>query len=147
VRLPLSRPATAQSVPGAASESPASAGSSEAGLLGGWSATRWEYTRARDPGTSVDLVCDLGGSVSLSLSAGRFILTCEVAGRGSLTVSGQFLTQDDQLHFTALESGTPQTVRFHQVDRTLSLYSAASAWDFDGQGEQPAEFVAVLVRL
>jgi hypothetical protein len=95
----------------------------------------------------VDVVCDLGGSVSLSLSDGRFILTCDIPGRGSLTVSGQFQVEGGKLHFTALESATPQGVRFHQVDRTLSLHSDGSAWDFDGQGEQPAEFVAVLVRL
>ena len=146
MRLPLSHPSRSQSVEGAAVEP--SKDPPGAGLLGGWSATRWEYTSARDPAISVDLVCGLGGSVSLSLSGGTFILTCEVAGRGSLTVSGQFLVEGDRLHFTALESGTPQTVRFQQVDRTLSLYSETSAWDFDGQGvEQPAHFVAVLVRL
>jgi hypothetical protein len=43
-------------------------------LLGSWSATRWQYTSQARPDVTADVVCDLGGSVTLSLSAATYVL-------------------------------------------------------------------------
>ena len=117
-------------------------------LLAGWSATRWQYTSLSDPWNAVDMICDLGGSIAITLSDRQFILTCDIPGRGSLTVAGSFEIDGEILRFTALDSSSPQSVRVHQAGRTLSFHSEASAWDFDGTGkERAAWFSAVLVRL
>ncbi len=115
-------------------------------LFGGWSATRWQYTDSS--GRSLDVVCDLGGSVSLSLSATAFILAYDLAGRPGPGVSGTFRVRGDELILAPHGAQDSQSVRFQQSGRTLSLHSHASSWDFDGDGnDEAAEFVAVLVRL
>jgi hypothetical protein len=116
-------------------------------LLGAWLATRWQYTSHEEPLRSLDVVTDLGGSVTLSLSKGTYVLTYDAAGRGPRSIGGVVEVRPDALLMQAGGAGGPETIRFRLADQTLSLSSEASSWDFDGAGEQPADFVAVLVRL
>jgi hypothetical protein len=117
-------------------------------LFGGWSATRWQYASEADPGRVVDVVAALGGSVTLSLTATAFILAADVPGRGNHSVSGACEVHGDELVLVPDGGDGAERVRFRQAGDTLSLRSAASGWDFDGNGEdQKATFVAVLVRL
>jgi len=117
-------------------------------VFGGWSATRWQYTSAASPQRVADVVCDLGGSVTLSLTATAFILAIDVAGRGIHSVSGACEVRGDELLLRSDGADGPERVRFRQNGDTLSLQSDVSGWDFDNSGEdQAAAFVAVLVRL
>ena len=117
-------------------------------LLGSWSATRWQYTSRDQPARSVDVVCDLGGVVTLSLSAGTYVLTHAVADQGSRSQGGTCEVQGDRLLLNPAGADGPEIVRFHVAAETLSLGAEASAWDFDGDGtDEAADFVAVLVRL
>jgi len=123
-------------------------GSATHPLFGGWSATRWQYTSLAAPERVADVVADLGGSVTLSLTATAFILAFDVAGRGKHSVSGACEVRGDELLLRPEGIAAPQQVRFRQNGDTLSLQSDASGWDFDGAGrDQDAAFVAVLVRL
>jgi hypothetical protein len=117
-------------------------------VFGGWSATRWQYSSHSQPGRLTDVVCDLGGSVTLSLSATAFILAFDVSGRGKHTVSGVCDVGGDELLLWPDGADAPQRLRFRQSGDTLALHSDSSGWDFDGTGtDQDATFVAVLVRL
>ena len=115
--------------------------------MGSWSATRWMYTSREHPDRTVDVVCDLGGTVTLSLSAGTWVLTWEIAGQGRQSVGGTLTHRDEQLELQAHQAQDAEAVRFRLAGDTLSLSSAASGWAFDGRGEEAADFVAVLVRL
>ena len=119
---------------------------SDGGLLGGWSATRWQYASRARPDKVVDVVCDLGGSVTLSLSAGTYVLTWDLAG-GSQSIGGVLTLQGDRLLFLAQDASEAEPVLYRLADRTLALSCEGSGWAFDENGEEPAEFVAVLVRL
>jgi len=93
-------------------------------------------------------MCDLGGSVTLSLTATAFILAFDVPGRGAQSVSGACEVRGAELRFVPEGTDGEERVAFHQIGDTLSLRSDASGWDFDGNGQdQRAGFVAVLVRL
>ena len=117
-------------------------------LLGSWSATRWMYTQRQEPMRSVDVVCDLGGVVTLSLSAGTYVLTRDVAGPGSRSEGGACEVEAEQLRLTPEGADQSAAVRFRIAADTLSLSAETSAWDFDGDGQdEAADFVAVLVRL
>jgi hypothetical protein len=112
---------------------------------GSWSATRWQYAGRDRPERVVDVVCDLGGTVTLSLTAGTYILSWSVPGNGDHGVGGVLRVEGDRLILVQPGGALAQEVVFHLADRTLSL-SGVSDWDF-GDGEEPADFVAVLVRL
>jgi hypothetical protein len=117
-------------------------------LFGGWSATRWQYRNAAEPGRVVDVVTDLTGSVTLSLTATAFILAADVPGRGKHSKSGACEVRDDELLLVPDGGDRAERVRFRQAGDTLTLRSDASGWDFDANGQdQAAAFVAVLVRL
>lgn len=147
MRLLLPQPPHAgEAGPGKPAPAVVQAGAPSNPLFGGWSATRWQYSNAF--ARSVDVVCDLGGSVSLSLSPDAFILAHTVGGRASPGVSGTLEVRGDELVLHARGYFGAQAVRFRQAGETLSLYSNESGWDFDGDGrEEAAEFVGVLVRL
>ena len=115
-------------------------------LLGSWAATRWEY-RALDRALAQDVVCELGGSVTLSISPGTYILATDVAGRGRHSVGGMITVQDASLGLRPLGGEREQRLAFQLTDTTLTLHAADAAWAFDGSGEEPAEFVGILVRL
>ena len=120
----------------------------EGGLLGSWSATRWHYTSRDLPGRAIDVVCDLRGTVTLSLSAGTYVLTWDVPGRGGQSIGGAWLVRDDDVEFSPAGSASLESVAFHLGTDELSLRTDDSAWDFSGDGvEEPAGFVAVFVRL
>lgn len=133
-------------IPGA--RDPGEQSGSDGALLGSWSATRWQYASRSRPGHAVDVVCDLRGTVTLSLSAGTYVLAWSIAGLGSQSLGGTYATRDHQLEFAVPSGELRETVEFRLGADALSLRGAESAWDFDGDGhEEPAEFVAVFVRL
>ena len=117
----------------------------EGGLLGSWSATRWQYTSRAQ--LTVDVVCDLGGTVTLSVSAGSYVLTWSVAGQASRSVGGALAVAGDRIALRPQGADQAEAVTYRLAGETLALSSDASQWDFDGSGEEPAAFVAVLVRL
>jgi len=115
-------------------------------LLGSWSATRWQYTSRLPPERVVDLICDRGGSVTLSLSPDSYILAWEMAGEERQCVGGRVAVNGDQLEFQ--EDGRMERVDFRLGVSELSIRSEGSRWIFDGDaGEGPASFVAVFVRV
>ena len=114
-------------------------------LLGSWSATRWQYTSRAQ--RTVDVVCDLGGTVTLSLSAHSYVLTWSVTGQTSRSVGGALAVVGDHLDFLAQGAEQRESVTYRLGGETLALSSDATGWDFDGSGDEPAAFVAVLVRL
>lgn len=117
-------------------------------LLGAWSATRWQYTRAAQPEQSVDVVADLGGMVTLSLGAGTWVLTWAPAGQGSRSTGGTFEALGEVLDFQPRGSAEPFRASYRQAADTLVLRAEDARWAFSGgRGEEPAGFVAVLVRL
>lgn len=114
--------------------------------LGSWSATRWQY--ARREGLAVDVVADLGGTVTLSFSAGTWILSWDLPGRGSETVGGTWRRDGERLELWRGGAEQSELLLLRGDLDMLTLQCAASAWTFgDGAGEEPAEFVAILVRL
>jgi hypothetical protein len=148
VRLPRFAADQGRAGPTAGAAGPGNEGGASHPLFGGWSATRWQYTSAEDPGQTVDVVCDLGGSISLSLTETAFILTCDVAGLGHRSLGGTCVVRGDELLLSAEGTAGFDAVRFRQIGETLSLRSDASGWDFEGKGhDRAASFVAVLVRL
>ena len=120
---------------------------SDGALLGSWSATRWQYTSRARPERLVDVVCDLRGTVTLSLSEGTFILAWDIAGSGGQSIGGTYTVRDQELELAPSDAGAVEKVAFRLGLDELSLRSAESAWDFDGGQEEPADFVAVFVRL
>lgn len=115
-------------------------------LLGSWSATRWQYSSNLRADRAVDLVCDLRGSVTLSLGPEGFVLTWVLEGGERQAIGGGYAVQGGEIEFSA--RGAPERAEYHLGSVELSLSSDASAWDFDGDGEEePARFVAVFVRL
>jgi hypothetical protein len=120
----------------------------EGGLLGSWSASRWQYSRRGEPVQLIDLVCDQRGNITLSLSQGTYVLAWDIPGNGSRSVGGACTVAGDQIEFGARGTDAVERVTFHLGSETLSLRCEASAWDFGGNGrEEPADFVAVFVKL
>ena len=116
-------------------------------LLGSWSATRWEYTDARDDAQRVDLVCDLGGMVTMSISRESWVLTFVVPGRGTSSTSGTLAAEDRMLRLSPTGQ-EPTTLGYRVSAEALSWNDADSGWDFDGDGRhEPARLVAVFVRI
>jgi len=117
-------------------------------LLGSWSATRWEYRRHDQPDGAIDVVCDLAGTVTLSLSADRYILAWSLAVTERQTIGGSYSLSGDSLEFMVGGPEPPERPAFRLCTQELSLSSEWSGWDFDGDGaEALASFVAVFVRL
>lgn len=116
-------------------------------LLGSWSATRWQYASKARSDQVVDVVAGLKGSVTMSLSAGAFVVAWDAPGHGSGSIGGSVTMGDGELTLRPHGRGEPHVVRYRVSALTLALSGEGSAWDFDGSGEEPADFVAVLVRL
>ena len=115
--------------------------------FGSWAATRWQYTRREPPQRQVDVVCDLGGSVTLSLSEGTYVLTWDL-GHGSRSLAGAVALERDRITLRPHGTEEAEALWFRRSGDTLALSADDSAWAFDGEGhEEPAAFVAVLVRL
>ena len=94
------------------------------------------------------MVCDLGGTVTLSVSADRYVLSWDLGDGQSQSHGGHYLAYGEGLEFTAVETGGSDRVGFRFGPREMSFSSEESGWDFDGTGgEEPASFVAVFVRL
>jgi hypothetical protein len=129
-----------------AEPSPPAAGGHGGPLLGGWAAVRWEYTRA-DGSRRVDVIADLGGAVTLSLSDADYVLSCALRAEPTRSAAGALRVVGDEWIDFSPRTGNPERVEFRRAAGTLVLRSDASAWDFTGAGEEPASFTAVLVRL
>ena len=121
---------------------------SEAGLLGSWSATRWHHTAIARPDQAVDLVCDLGGTVTLSLSADTYVLAWDIPGRESRSVGGPWALRAGLLDFDSPDFRFRESVAYHLNGGLLTITSENSAWEFaDGDGPEPTHFVGVFVKL
>ena len=117
-------------------------------LQGSWSATRWHHTSLQDPGRSLCVICDLGGSVTLSLGDEAWVLTCKWGTRGVIHEGGRFRLNGDCLELEGDNTLTDECLRWRVVDDTLTLNAEPSRCDFDGNGTtEPSALVAVLVRL
>jgi hypothetical protein len=114
---------------------------------GSWAATRWQYASRAHPERVVDVVTGLGGSVTLGVSDSAYVLSWSVPGHGAGNVGGTIAIRGAHLELLAAGAASPESLLVHLSGETLALSSDASAWDFDGNGEEPADFVAVLVRL
>ena len=148
MQLPFSPAGEPRNDPAPAEAPSSHVGSATHPVFGGWSATRWQYSSLAAPERLADVVADLGGSVTLSLTATAFILAFDVAGRGKHSVSGTCEVHGDDLLLRPEGASGAHRLRFRHNGDTLSLQSDASGWDFDGTGQdQDAAFVAVLVRL
>lgn len=114
-------------------------------LQGNWSATRWHYSGA-GPELKVDIVCDLGASVTLSLGDDAYVLTCDVPGRRA-TEGGAFAVHGDTLELHPHDQSPTQSLKWRLVDDTLTLRAERTTCDFDDRHRNaPASLVAVLVR-
>lgn len=128
-------------------ESARRVGGLRAALVGAWSATRWEYTSRDDTARRTDVVCDLDGTITLSLSDSAWILVAVVPGLGSHTIGGTYDMRGESIELAAAVGGVEQVVRFRVSGELLSLRSEASAWTFGGGHDEPASLIAVFVRL
>lgn len=115
-------------------------------LLGSWAAVRWEYER-RDGSSRVDVIADLGGAVTLSMSEADYVLSCALRAEPTRSAAGAFAVVADEWIDLMPRAGPPERVGFRRAAGTLVLRSESSAWDFTGAGEEPASFTAVLVLL
>jgi hypothetical protein len=114
---------------------------------GSWAATRWQYASRAHPERVVDVITGLGGSVTLGVSDSAYVLSWTVPGRGEGNVGGTIAIEASRLEMLAAGAAQPESLRFHLASETLALSSDESAWDFGDGTDEPADFVAVLVRL
>lgn len=136
-------------LPGAfTAETPEGASAGRAyGLLGAWSATRWQYSAA-DPGRQVDIVCDLAGMITLSISAGTWVLSFVIPAWGARSVGGTWIETAGLLRFAPLGAPVIDDLRFRVSGDVLSISSDQSEWAFHDAGRpEPARLQAVFVRL
>ncbi len=117
------------------------------GPFGSWSATRWLYVSRERPERQLDVVCDLRGTVTLSLSEGAYVLSWDVPERGSASVGGAMTLEGDRLQLRRSGAGAADAVLVRVGADTLALSTSDSAWDFGDGVEEPADFVGILVRL
>ena len=116
-------------------------------LLGSWSATRWQYTSRGATPRAADVVVDLRGTVTLSLSAGSWILSWDLPGQASQTIGGTWRYQGDRIELRRRGAGESEVLHVRLGADTISLSADESSWDFGGGAPEPAAFVAVFVRL
>ncbi len=119
--------------------------SSQAGdLYGLWAGVEYEYVSDSDPGTTEDLIADLGGTFSLTLnSAGTYLWQLSAPGATD-SGSGTYRIQGDQLTLTP-SAGSPTTYRFTFDEVFLTLYDNDASYDF-GAGSVPANLRILLDR-
>jgi hypothetical protein len=130
-----------------AADLPAGAfGASADPLHGSWAAVRWEY-ESRDGARSVDLIAEVGAAVTLSMSAGDYVLSYARRTEPGRTTAGALRVVDDAWIEFSPRIGATERVSFRRSAGTLVLRNEASGWDFTGAGEESASFHAVLVRL
>lgn len=115
-------------------------------LRGSWAAVSWEYERRGD-GRRIDIVGDLGGSVTLSITDGSFVIAWDDGRNGPRSGGGNLAVTSDEWIELTTPDGTTERIGFRRAEGTLVLRSEQSAWDFDGGGATPAGFTAVMVRL
>lgn len=116
-------------------------------LLGAWSATRWQYAAA-DGGRRVDVICDLAGMITLSISPGTWVLSFVVPRWGARSVGGTWTEDAGILRLAPLGAPVIGDLRFRVSGEVLSLSSDQSEWSFRDEGPaEPATLQAVFVRL
>ena len=112
--------------------------------MGIWGAVEYEYTSDADPGTSEDLINDLGGTYSITLVVdGSYHWQLTVSG-STQTGSGTFEVADRQLILTP-DSGSPTSYRFTFDEIFMTLYRDDVSYDFGG-GAEPADLRILLDR-
>lgn len=117
------------------------------GLLGAWSATRWQYVAA-DGARQADVICDLGGMITLSISPGTWVLSFVVPSWGARSVGGTWTEDEGMLRLAPLGAPVIGDLRFRVSGEVLSLGSDQSEWAFHDDGTvEPARLQAVFVRL
>jgi len=121
-------------------------GGDDAPLTGSWAAVRWEYARP-DGSVRVDVIADRGDAVTLSISAGDYVLSHAPREEGARSAAGALRAREGSCLEFAPRVGEAERVEFRLVDGTLVLRSESSAWDFSGAGAERASFTAVLVPL
>ena len=113
-------------------------------LLGLWGGVEYEYTRDADPGTTVDIVNDLGGTYSITLiSGGTYSWQLLVSGTNT-TGTGTFEVSGNRLTLTPT-GGSPTTYTFTFDEIFLTLRNEEASYDF-GSGEEPASLRILLDR-
>ncbi|MDH5198359.1 MAG: hypothetical protein OEY20_14040 [Gemmatimonadota bacterium] len=112
-------------------------------LAGAWDATVWRYTSTADPTTMVDLVADLGLSVTVTVTRdSRLYFVIEPGGWTSTT--DELLIDGNQM--LVRNGGESQSFVFSLEDDTWSL-AGLNEFDFDQDGTQDeAMLEAVVVR-
>src|SRR4029077_8176300 len=104
--------------------------------------TRWHYTSRGSPTRTVDVICELGGMITLSLSQGTYILAWEIPGRGGQTAGGGWTLRGGELEYTWPGMDGVESLSARIGPQELTLSTESSAWDFDGDGvDRPAGFV------
>lgn len=97
----------------------------------------YEYTSDADPGTSEDLINDLGGTYSITLVVdGTYYWQLTVSG-STQTESGTFEVAGNQLILTP-DGGAPTTYRFTFDEIFMTLYHDGVSYDF-GAGVEAAD--------
>lgn len=118
------------------------------GLLGSWSATRWHHVAIDRADRTVDLVCELGGTVTLSLSAEMYVLAWDIPGRSPGSIGGPWAERGGILEFDGRHPEGKESVTYHLNGSLLTITSEASSWEFENDGVQVAtRFVGVFVKL
>ena len=96
----------------------------------------YEYTADADPGTTEDLINELGGTYSITLVVdGTYHWQLTVSG-STQTESGTFEVSGNQLILTP-DSGTPTAYRFTFDQIFMTLHDDGVSYDFGG-GVEPA---------
>lgn len=118
-------------------------------LQGNWSATRWEYRGLDHANLAVDVVCDMGASVTLSFGSDAYVLTYDApppARRGS--EGGAFVVRGDLLELHPTLHDTRRAIHWRVSDDILTLRDDEATYDFDdSHRDARAALVAVLVRV
>lgn len=116
-------------------------------LAGIWGAVEYEYISDTDPGTTEDLVHDLGGYYTITLSVnGTYQQELSTSGGSgaAVTESGTFELGNSQLTLSP-SGGTPRTYTFTFDQIFLTLRSSDVSYDFGG-GPEPASVRILLDR-
>ncbi len=111
-------------------------------LAGTWRATVFRYTSTADPNATVDLVADMGYSMTLVVGLdSRFYVTIEPAGWTSTTDA--LLLEGDQM----LTRNEDASAFLFSLERGTWSFTGLDAYDFDGNGTaEPATLEVSLVR-
>ncbi len=131
-------------------------------LAGQWTASSFTFTSVANPAHTVDLIADMGGSMTLNLQAdGSFTGTINLPGvtpgglpiGGTVTMDEEAATMDVRFNQTTLGYGLFQdfvaAFTLDEARRTLTWSFGPTAFNFPQNpevGEEAAMAVVVLTR-